>query len=146
MQKNTFLLVDQDVLPSVFPKVIQAKEYLRNNQASSTAQAARMAGISRSVFYKYKDAVYPYRDKHSDSLITIQAVLSDKPGVLMAMVSEFYSVDANILTIHQNIPTNGRAFVSISARIDQINGSLEELLSRLRTLDGVLSIGDIAGE
>ena len=64
----------------------------------------------------------------------------------MAMVSEFYSVDANILTIHQNIPTNGRAFVSISARIDQINGSLEELLSRLRTLDGVLSIGDIAGE
>lgn len=146
MQKTTFLLVDQDVLPSVFQKVILAKEYLRNNQASSTAQAARMAGISRSVFYKYKDAVYPYRDKHSDSLITIQAVLSDKPGVLMAMVSEFYSVSANILTINQNIPTNGKAFVSISARVDRIDGSLTELLSRLRTLDGVLSIGDIAGE
>lgn len=146
MQKTTFLLVDQDALPSVFIKVLQAKEYLRTNQASSTAQAARMAGISRSVFYKYKDAVYPYRDKHSDSLITIQAVLSDKPGVLMEMVSEFYRAGANILTINQNIPVDGKASVSISARIDHMDGSLEQLLSCLRRLDGVLSIANIAGE
>lgn len=146
MQKTTFLLVDQNVLPSVFTKVLKAKEYLRSNQASSTAQAARMAGISRSVFYKYKDAVYPYRDKHSDSLITIQALLSDKPGVLMVMVSEFYRVGANILTINQNIPVDGKASVSISARIDHMDGSLEQLLSCLRQLDGVLSIGHIAGD
>lgn len=146
MEKTTFLLVDQDVLPSVFKKVILAKEYLRNNQASSTAQAVRMAGISRSVFYKYKDAVYPYRDKHSDSLITIQAVLSDKPGVLMAMVSEFSGAGANILTINQNIPVDGKALVSISARIDHIDVSLEQLLSCLKRLDGVLSIANIAGE
>lgn len=146
MEKPTFLLVDQNVLPAVFAKVIEAKEYLRNNQASSTSQAARMAGISRSVFYKYKDAVYPYRDKHSDSLVTIQAVLSDKPGVLMAMISEFYRVRANILTIHQNIPVNGKASVSISARVDHMDGSLEELLLCLRQVEGVQSIGNIAGE
>ncbi|MCI9576915.1 MAG: ACT domain-containing protein [Clostridiales bacterium] len=146
MRKTTFLLVDQEALPPVFAKVIEAKEYLRNSQASSTTEAARMAGISRSVFYKYKDAVYPYRDKNTDSIITIQVVLFDKPGVLMALISEFYRVGANILTINQNIPVNGKALVSISARIDHMEGSLDDLLFCLRQVDGVQSIGNIAGE
>ena len=103
MKKTTFLLVDQEALPPVFAKVIEAKEYLRNSQASSTTEAARMAGISRSVFYKYKDAVYPYQEKNTDSIITVQVVLLDKPGVLMALISQFYRVGANILTINQNI-------------------------------------------
>ena len=146
MKKTTFLLVDQEALPPVFAKVIEAKEYLRNSQASSTTEAARMAGISRSVFYKYKDAVYPYQEKNTDSIITVQVVLFDKPGVLMALISQFYRVGANILTINQNIPVNGKALVSISARIDHIEGSLDDLLLCLRQVDGVQSIGNIAGE
>ncbi len=146
MKKTTFLLVDQEALPPVFAKVIEAKEYLRNSQASSTTEAARMAGISRSVFYKYKDAVYPYQEKNTDSIITVQVVLLDKPGVLMALISQFYRVGANILTINQNIPVNGKALVSISARIDHMEGSLDDLLLCLRQVDGVQSIGNIAGE
>ena len=146
MKKTTFLLVDQEALPPVFAKVIEAKEYLRNSQASSTTEAARMAGISRSVFYKYKDAVYPYQEKNTDSIITVQVVLLDKPGVLMALISQFYRLAANILTINQNIPVNGKALVSISARIDHMEGSLDDLLLCLRQVDGVQSIGNIAGE
>ena len=146
MKKTTFLLVDREALPPVFAKVIEAKEYLRNSQASSTTEAARMAGISRSVFYKYKDAVYPYQEKNTDSIITVQVVLLDKPGVLMALISQFYRVGANILTINQNIPVNGKALVSISARIDHMEGSLDDLLLCLRQVDGVQSIGNIAGE
>ena len=146
MKKTTFLLVDQEALPPVFAKVIEAKEYLRNSQASSTTEAARMAGISRSVFYKYKDAVYPYQEKNTDSIITVQVVLLDKPGVLMALMSQFDRVGANILTINQNIPVNGKALVSISARIDHMEGSLDDLLLCLRQVDGVQSIGNIAGE
>ena len=52
MKNSAFLLVNQEVLPQVFTKVIQAKEYLRTAQASSTTEAAKMAGIARSVFYK----------------------------------------------------------------------------------------------
>ena len=59
MKNTAYLLVEQDVLPEVFTKVIQAKQYLLDGEASSTSEAVRMAGISRSVFYKYKDAVYP---------------------------------------------------------------------------------------
>ena len=144
MGNSIFFLVDQKVLPQVYAKVIEAKQYIMNSEASSTSEAARMAGISRSVFYKYKDAVYPYHPKTTNRIITIQVVLYDKPGVLMALISEFYSVGANILTINQNIPVNGRALVSISARIDNMVGSTEDLLSLLKSVDGVQTIESIS--
>lgn len=141
---STYYLVDENVLPQVFLKVIQAKQYLSNSQASSTSEAARMAGISRSVFYKYKDAVYPYNSKITDRIITVQVVLYDKPGVLMSLISGFYSVGANILTINQNIPVKGRALVSISARVDNMVGTIQELLSLLKQIDGVQTIENIS--
>lgn len=146
MNRSKFLLVDSSALPQVFSKVIEAKEYLRTSQASSTAEAVRMAGISRSVFYKYKDSVYPYEERSPESIVTVQVVLNDKPGVLMAVLSEFYSAGANILTINQNIPVKGRAVVSISARIDHMQVSLAGLKQRLMVVDGVKTIEEIAGE
>lgn len=144
MKESTYLLVDKNVLPQVFSKVVEAKQYLLNSEAASTSEAARMAGISRSVFYKYKDAVYPYNDKVTDRIITIQVVLYDKPGVLMALISGFYSVGANILTINQNIPVNGKALVSISARVDNMVGSVADLLVLLRQINGVQTIENIS--
>lgn len=146
MNRSKFLLVESSALPPVFSKVIEAKEYLRTSQASSTAEAVRMAGISRSVFYKYKDSVYPYEERSPENIVTVQVVLNDKPGVLMAVISEFYSASANILTINQNIPVKGRAVVSISARIDHMKVSLADLKERLKTVDGVKTIEEIAGE
>jgi chorismate mutase len=144
MKESTYLLVDKNVLPQVFSKVVEAKQYLINSEAASTSEAARMAGISRSVFYKYKDAVYPYNDKVTDRIITIQVVLYDKPGVLMALISGFYSVGANILTINQNIPVNGKALVSISARVDNMVGSVADLLLLLKQISGVQTIENIS--
>ena len=105
-----------------------------------------MAGISRSVFYKYKDAVYPYQKQTVNPILTVQMILFDRPGVLMDAVSVFYQVGANILTINQNIPVNGKALVSISARIDNMSDSVEDLLSRLREIEGIQSIENISGE
>ena len=144
MKNTAYLLVEQDVLPEVFTKVIQAKQYLLDGEASSTSEAVRMAGISRRVFYKYKDAVYPYNRKLSNHMITVQAMLLDRPGVLMSLVSAVYAKGANILTINQNIPVNGRALISISARVDHLDSSVEELLEGLQQVDGVLSIDSIS--
>ena len=146
MKNTAYLLVEQDVLPEVFTKVIQAKQYLLDGEASSTSEAVRMAGISRSVFYKYKDAVYPYNRKLSNHMITVQAMLLDRPGGLMSLVSAVYAKGANILTINQNIPVNGRALISISARVDHLDSSVEELLEQLRQVEGVLSIDSISDE
>ncbi len=146
MKEATYLLVDQDVLPDVYAKVIRAKQLLMNGEASSTSEAVRMAGISRSVFYKYKDAVYPYNSGAVNRLITVQAILNDKPGVLMSLASVFYNAGANILTINQNIPVGGKAVVSISARLDNITGTVQELLSMLAQVEGVQSIHNISDE
>ncbi len=146
MKEATYLLVDQDALPEVFPKVIRAKQLLMNGEASSTSEAVRMAGISRSVFYKYKDAVYPYNSGSVSRIITVQAILNDKPGVLMSLASVFYNAGANILTINQNIPVGGKAVVSISAHVDNITGTVQELLSLLAQVEGVQSIHNISDE
>ena len=146
MKEPTFFLVDKKVLPKVYSKVVEAKQYIMNSEAASTSEAARMAGISRSVFYKYKDSVYPYQPEATNRILTIQAVLYDRPGVLMSLVSEFYGAWANILTINQNIPVSGKAMVSISARINNMMGTVDELLALLKNVDGVCSIDNITDQ
>ena len=54
MGKVNYLLVDMSVLPEVYVKVIEAKGYLQSGEAANASQAAKMAGISRSAYYKYK--------------------------------------------------------------------------------------------
>ncbi len=138
-----YLLVEADVLPEIFQKVLEAKALISQNKAKNTSEALRMVGISRGAYYKYKDSVFPYRSAES-SILTVQAVLSDNPGVLMAFVSVFYSFGANILTINQNIPADGFAMVSVSARIDAMIRPLEELLLELGKVDGVRSVSSVS--
>ncbi|NLM79507.1 MAG: ACT domain-containing protein, partial [Clostridiales bacterium] len=107
------LLVDSSVLPKVFSQVLEAKELLASGKVSTAAEAARVAGISRSAFYKYRDAVYPYESRGIGRIITVYLELRDKPGVLSGVLSEFANAGANILTVNQNIPLKGRALVSI---------------------------------
>ena len=146
MKNSSYLLVDASSLPEVYGKVLQAKQLLANREASSTSEAVRMVGISRSVFYKYKDAVFPYNKKQSSQILTIQAVLLDRPGVLMSLMAVFYDVGANILTINQNIPVDGRALISVSARTEAMEMPVEDLLEKLRHVEGVLSIQSIRDE
>ena len=85
-----FLLVDAQVLPDVFLKVVQAKMLLAQGKAKSSSQAAQMAGISRSAFYKYKDAIYLYDERMNENLVTFYLTLEDRPGVLSSLLSSFY--------------------------------------------------------
>ena len=143
MNQAKLLLVSADALPEVFRRVVEAKQYLMSGAAANTSEAARMAGIS---YYKYKDSVYPYQSKGASRLVTIHAVLEDRPGVLMALISSFYDAGANILTVNQNIPVMGAALVSISARVDTVKIPVDFLLDSLRKVDGVQTIENITGE
>ena len=77
--------------------------------------------------------------------MTVQVVLLDKPGVLMNLLSVFYKANANILTINQNIPVKGKAFVSISARSENMSIEIDDLLKRLFEVQGVIKIDSIVG-
>ena len=143
MENTSFLLIDESVLPEVYQKVIRVNQLLETGEASNTSEAVKMAGISRSVYYKYKNAVFPYTKKETGSIM--QVVLNDKPGVLVNLLTVFYKANANILTINQNIPVKGKAFVSVSARSENMSIEIDELLKRLFEVQGVIKIDSIVG-
>ncbi len=133
-----FLLVDAQVLPEVFTKVVQAKMYLAQGKAKSSSQAAQMADISRSAFYKYKDSVYLYDERMNENIVTFYLTLEDRPGVLSSLLGELYQAGANIITVNQNIPVDGVALVSVSVRTNSASLSRSEILERLEALDGIV--------
>ena len=138
MSKPTLYLVEASVLPEVFLKVSAAKEYLLTGEARTAAEAAEMAGISRSAFYKYKDAVQPFQDMKAGQILTFYALLKDNPGVLSHYLSIFATSGANILTINQSIPINGCAGVTISAETSEMTEGLEAMIARVSAAPGVL--------
>lgn len=145
MESQNYLVVEGGALPEVFEKVLRAKSLLESGEAISATEAARMAGISRSVYYKYRDAVFPYTKPDPTGILTIQATLVDKPGVLVSLLTVFYRAGANILTVNQSVPVKGRAFVSVSARIGRLGVTPEEFLEHLKLVEGVAKIESITG-
>ena len=136
---------NSQILPEVYLKVILAKKLLAQGKAKSASDAAKAAGISRSAFYKYKDFVHEYNTRLSDSIMTVSVSLMDEPGMLASVLSAVSGSGANILTVHQNIPTDSVAPVSISMRTNQLNCTEEEMLVRLRELPGVLDAKFVSG-
>ena len=140
-----YYLVDGAMLPEIFLKVTEAKELLETGEASTVAEAVSLVGISRSAFYKYKDAVSPFQDMKRGRIITFHVILRDRMGVLSAVLAIFAGSGANILTINQSIPTNGTAIVTISAENTDMTMSNEELLTALRQTPGVIRVEVLAG-
>lgn len=145
MEKKKYYLVSAEALPEVFIKVAEVKRMLQVGEADTVGEAARLVGISRSAFYKYKDAVQPFQNMRAGHIITFYALLKDIPGVLSNYLSIFANSGANILTINQTIPTNGCAGVTISAETSDMVEGLEELMARASSAEGVLKFEIMAG-
>ena len=111
------LLVDRRVLPQVFGKVATAKHLLAAGKARTLSEAAKMAGISRSALYKYKDYVFLHSGAVHCQTATFSLQLEDRPGALSMVVNHLTERGANILTVHQNIPIDGVAQVSVVVRL-----------------------------
>ena len=140
-----YYLVQGDVLPDVFLKVVGARELLNTGEAKTVMEAVERMGISRSAFYKYKDSVLPFRDMTRGRIFTFNLFLRDEMGVLSGILAIFAEVGANILTINQNIPSGGVALVTIAARLDHAAETPDELLVRLKETKGVVSAELLAG-
>ena len=143
---QSYFLVDSAVLPDVFTKVMKAKKLLLTGECKTASKAAEHVGISRSVFYKYKDHVFPIEEMGKERIVTLFFLLLDQPGTLSGILSELASAGANILTINQNIPVNTVASVTITFRAKNMNIGLGELLNNIKILAGVQSAEIIAGE
>ena len=139
MAKLKYLLVNADILPEVYKKVSFAKELLASGEAQNASQAAKMAGISRSAYYKYKDGVFEDNPENADEMVSLSLKLKDNKGVLSAVTNELYLVGANVLSINQEVPQNGIANVLLSVRITEMTVDADTLVEKLKTLGGVKS-------
>ena len=142
---HKYYIVEASALPEVFLKVAEAKRLLQAGQAATVNDATRMTGISRSAFYKYRDAVRPFHNMMSSRVITFQFMLQDQKGQLSSLLRSFTDRKTNIQTINSIIPSNGCALVTISAETSDMTVSLEEFLKELTQIPGVIKAEVLAG-
>ena len=133
------IIVDADLLPEVLLKVIEAKKLLSQGKAKNSSEAARLAGISRSAYYKYKDGVAVYNEEQERRLVTYYLTLMDVPGVLSIVLAVLSMHGANVLTINQNIPVDGAAPVTISFATRGLRTDEHSLREALRAIEGVVN-------
>ena len=143
--KPKYYIVEASALPEVFLKVAEAKRLLSTGEASTVNEATKMTDISRSAFYKYRDAVLPFQNMMTGRIITFQMLIHDEVGLLSKILDIFTEAKANIITINSIVPTNGTAVVTISAETMDLTMSLEAMLHRINDCRGVVKAEVLAG-
>lgn len=131
-----YYVVKQKALPEVLLKVAEANRLIENKNIS-IADATEKVGISRSSYYKYKDDIFPFRDNSKGKTITFVLSMEDEPGLLSVVLNKVAEFKANILTIHQTIPVNGIASLTLSVEILPTTGDASMMIEEIEQLGGV---------
>ncbi|NLO21185.1 MAG: ACT domain-containing protein [Syntrophomonadaceae bacterium] len=135
-----FYMVREDILPESILKTAEAKEKLARGDALNIQQAVDGVGIARSTFYKYKDGVFALFNAENFEIVNISLLLKHMPGILSAVLNHIAKLNGNILTINQNLPMHGVAYLTISISVQEMTVSVDKLLANLAELDGVLEV------
>lgn len=143
-RREQFYLVREDVLPEAMEKVLEAKALLERGKANTIFEAVQAVGLSRSAYYKYKDSVFPFHKVVKEQIITLFFHLEDHSGTLSNLLAKVAEAGCNVMTIHQSIPLQGRANVSLSMDTSAIKLDIDDLLDDLRKLPEVLRV-DLIG-
>ena len=134
-----YYLVREDVLTDAMQKTLEAKHLLSSGTVSSIWDAVKQVDLSRSAFYKYRDAVFPFHSIVQERILTVFLQLQDRKGTLAKLLETVTNTHCNILTIHQTFPIQGRANVTLSLDVTSMSCELDDLLHQLKRLDFVES-------
>ncbi len=137
---DKYLIVSKEILPEVFDKVIEVRNYINDGTAKGISEAVKMVGISRSTYYKYKDFVFSPSDNTTGRKAVIALMLRHKRGVLSEVLNILSSEKANIITMNQNIPINEKASVNISIDVSEMLVSVDDLILKLKSNSEVISV------
>ena len=136
-EKTKYFVLKQKAVPEVLLKVVEAKRLLDSGKAVSVQEAAENVGISRSSFYKYKDDIFPFHDNAKGKTITMVIQLDDEPGLLSVVLRIVADYHANILTIHQSIPVNGIASLTLSVDVLNETGDISQMVDTIEQQQGI---------
>ena len=132
-----YFVVTEKAVPDVLLKVVEAKRLLDIQKSATVQEAVEAVGISRSSFYKYKDDIFPFHDQAKGRTVTFILQMDDKPGILSDILRTVAQFRGNILTIHQSIPINGVATLTLSVEILPEAGDAENMISQMEDQTGV---------
>lgn len=144
--QNKLVIVSSEVLLDIVLKVLAAKRMRARGEVSTSSEACRKVGISRSAYYKYKDSVFNYEEQLTNNIVSVYCILRDEKGVLSSIISRLYELNTNILTINQNIPIDSVATVTFSVRFEHDALSTNVLTEELSKVPGVVEVKIISGE
>lgn len=136
-EKGQYFVLKEKAVPDVLLKVVEAKRLIDSGKITSVQEATEMVGISRSSFYKYKDDIFPFHETAKGKTITMVIQLDDEPGLLSVVLKTVAEFQANILTIHQSIPINGIASLTLSVDVLSETGDMTEMMAHIEEQPGI---------
>ena len=145
-EKSKYFVVKQKAVPEVLLKVVEAKKLLESERVITVQEATDRVGISRSSFYKYKDDIFPFYDNAKGKTITLVMQMDDEPGLLSDLLHIVAVYHANILTIHQSIPVNGVATLTLSVEVLESTGNVSRMVEDIEEKHGVHYVKILARE
>ncbi len=145
-EKCQYFVLKEKAVPEVLLKVVEAKRLIDSGKIASVQEATEKVGISRSSFYKYKDDIFPFHETARGKTITMVIQLEDEPGLLSVVLKTIAEFHANILTIHQSIPINGIASLTLSVDVLPQTGDVAEMVARIEEQDGIHYVKILARE
>ena len=145
-EKSKYFVVKQKAVPEVLLKVVEAKKLLESERVITVQEATDRVGISRSSFYKYKDDIFPFYDNAKGKTITLVMQMDDEPGLLSDLLHIVAVYHANILTIHQSIPVNGVATLTLSVEVLESTGNVSRMVEDREEKHGVHYVKILARE
>ena len=137
MDEDSFFIVKKRAVPEVLLKVVEAKRLLDSERAITVQEATEQVDISRSSFYKYKDDIFPFHDNERGKPITMVIQLDDEPGLLSNILRAIDKYKCNIMTIHQSVPINGIASLTLSIDVFHTEDKVDEMVSNIEAVEGV---------
>lgn len=135
--EEQYYVVTAKAVPEVLLRVVEAKRLLDTRKADTIQEAADLAGISRSSFYKYKDDIFPFHEEAKGKIVTFIIQMEDQPGLLSNVLQVIARFRGNILTIHQSIPINGVATLTLSVHILPGEGDAEAMVEVIEQSEGI---------
>ena len=144
--KTKYFVVKQKAVPEVLLKVVEAKRLLDSEKVLTVQEATEAVGISRSSFYKYKDDIFPFHDNAKGKTVTFVTQMDDEPGLLSDLLHIVALYKANILTIHQSIPVNGIATLTMSVEVLSDTGDVSNMVEEIEHLKGIHYVKILARE
>ncbi|MFB0917858.1 MAG: ACT domain-containing protein [Clostridiaceae bacterium] len=144
--KDRFFIVNGSVLPEIFEKIIEVKTLLSTKKVKDITEGVKRVGISRSVFYKYKDNVFLLSEMSKGRKATLTVLIDHKPGSLSGVLDVMANYKANILTINQGVPINDAAYVNLTVDISEMEIDMKELIAILLTKEYIAKAEILAME